>query len=79
MWEAIQPKDDKGVVDDKIDKRALAVIYQGIPEDLLLASKEAWSAVIEQFGNLEEMFVEEVIGSLKAYKERLRGKTEKSH
>ena len=51
VWEAIEPKDTKAVIDDKIDKRALAVIYQGIPEDLLLAlaekktSKEAWTAV----------------------------------
>lgn len=51
VWEAIEPKDAKAVIDDKIDKRALAVIYQGIPEDLLLAlaekktSKEAWTAV----------------------------------
>lgn len=51
VWEAIEPVDPKTVVEDKIDKRALAVIYQGIPEDLLLVladkktSKEAWNAV----------------------------------
>lgn len=51
VWEAIEPKDVKAVVDDKIDKRALAVIYHRIPEDLLLAlaekktSKEAWEAM----------------------------------
>lgn len=162
VWEAIEPKDGKATVEDKIDKQALAVIYQGIPEDMLMAladkktSKEAWGAVktmclgadkvkkarvqtlkgefealcmkdtehldefymklnglftniralgetmkeayvvkkllraisskflqiasaIEKFGNLEEMSVEEVIGSLKAHEERLRGQTENSH
>ena len=51
VWEAIESKDDKAVVEDKVDKRALAVIYQGIPEETLLTisekktSKEAWEAV----------------------------------
>lgn len=36
VWEAIEPKDPKAAVEDKIDKRALAVIYQGVPEDVLL-------------------------------------------
>ena len=162
VWEAIELKDEKGVIDDKIDKRALAVIYQGAPEEILLAiaekktSKEAWIAVktmylgadkvkaakaqtlkgefealtmreneqldefylklnglvtnirmlgekmeevyvvkkllrdvpskflqiasaIEQFGKLEEMFVEEVVGSLKAHEERLRGQSKATH
>ncbi|KAK1378600.1 DUF4219 domain-containing protein [Heracleum sosnowskyi] len=34
------------------------------------------ASTIEQFGNLEIMSVEEVIGSLKAHEERLRGQTE---
>ena len=34
------------------------------------------ASAIEQFGNLEEMSVEEVIGSLKAHEERLRGPAE---
>ncbi|WCJ34769.1 hypothetical protein M5689_016057 [Euphorbia peplus] len=159
VWEAIDPKDPKTVVEDKVDKRALAIIYQGIAEDLLLSiadkrtSKEAWEAIktvhlgadkvkkaraqtlkfefesltmketeqlddfcmklsslvtnlralgetveeayvvkkilrsvpakflqiasaIEQFGNLETMSVEEIVGSLKAHEERLRGQTE---
>lgn len=161
LWEVIEPKNPKATVDDKLDKRALAVVYQGIPEDILLAiaerktSKEAWEAVntmslgadkvkkakaqtpkgefealkmeetepldefymkinslvtniralgetlekayvvkkllravpskllqiasaIKQFGNLEEMSMEEVIGSLKAHEERVRGKSETS-
>ncbi|KAL8089642.1 hypothetical protein AgCh_039213 [Apium graveolens] len=161
VLEAIEPKDAAGVVEDKTDKRALAIIYQGIPEDLLLSladkqmSKETWNAVkmmclgaekvkmaraqtlkgefeglviketdqidefylklnglvtniralgekmeeayvvkkllkavpfkflqitsaIEQFGNLEQMSVEEVIGSLKAHEERVRGTVEQT-
>lgn len=51
VWEAIEPKDPKAVVEDKMDKRALAIIYQGISEDLLLSiadktsSKDAWEAI----------------------------------
>ncbi|XP_074336196.1 uncharacterized protein LOC141673357 [Apium graveolens] len=36
------------------------------------------TSAIEQFGDLEKMSIEEVIGSLKAYEERLRGQTESS-
>lgn len=35
-------------------------------------------STIEQFGNLEEMTVEETIGQLKAHEERIRGPTETS-
>ncbi|KAK1381042.1 putative zinc finger, CCHC-type [Heracleum sosnowskyi] len=159
VWEAIESKDPKAVVDEKADKRALAIIYQGIPDDVLLAlsekktSKAAWEAIkilfqgsdkvrqakaqtlrsdfealkmkdtdqiedfcmrlnglvtniralgekieeaqvvrkllravptkflqiasaIEQFGNLDDMSIEEVIGSLRAHEERLQGQTE---
>lgn len=34
------------------------------------------ASAIEQFGNLEEMSIEEVMGSLKAHEERLRGRSE---
>ncbi|KAL8107152.1 hypothetical protein AgCh_023814 [Apium graveolens] len=52
---AIEPKDPKGVVEDKIDKRALAIIYQGVPEDVLLSlaekksSKDTWIAIKTMF------------------------------
>ena len=36
VWEAVEPKDPKDNVEDKMDKRALAMIYQGISEDLFL-------------------------------------------
>ena len=51
VWEATEPKDPKTVVEDKVDKRALAIIYQGIAEDLLLSiaekknAKEAWEEI----------------------------------
>ena len=51
VWESIEPRDPKVAVEDKMDKRALAIIYQGIPEDLLLSitekrtSKKAWEAI----------------------------------
>lgn len=51
VWIAIEPKDEKATVEDKVDKLALAVIYQSIPEDVLLSiadkvsAKEAWDAV----------------------------------
>ncbi|XP_074337727.1 uncharacterized protein LOC141674926 [Apium graveolens] len=51
VWEAIEPKDPKVVPEEKTDKRALAMIYQGIPNEILLAmaekktSKEAWVAI----------------------------------
>lgn len=47
VWEAIEAKDPKAAVEEKMDKRALAIIYQGIPDDMLLTlagrktSKEA--------------------------------------
>lgn len=51
VWEAVEPSDPKAAIDEKVDKVALAMIYQGIPEEMLLSlaakktSKEAWSAL----------------------------------
>lgn len=48
VWDVIEPKDPKGVIENKIDKRALAIVYQGIPDDMLLTIanrktfEEAW-------------------------------------
>ncbi|XP_074327223.1 uncharacterized protein LOC141665139 [Apium graveolens] len=161
VWEAIEPKDPKAVVEEKMDKQALTIIYQAIPDDTLLAvdekksCKEAWTALktlskgadkvkqvkaqtlkaefealkmkdtehiddfcmrlnglvanirslgevigetyvvkkllravptgflqiasaIEQFENLDNMSVEEVMGSLKAHEERVQGRSETS-
>lgn len=51
VWSAVENTDPKIVIEDKTDKVALAAIYQGIPEDILLSvsekktAKEAWEAV----------------------------------
>lgn len=159
VWEAIEQKDPKSTAEERMDKIALAAIYQAIPEDTLLSvaekktAKETWYAIkilclgadkvkkaraqtlkiefettimketeqlddfcarlsgvvtniralgepveetyvvkkllravpskflqiasaIEQFGNLDTMSVEEVVGSLKAHEERLKGQTQ---
>ena len=51
VWEAIDPKSSKSTVEERTYKIALAAIYQGIPEDILLSisekgtAKEAWGAI----------------------------------
>lgn len=40
VWEAIETKDLKAAVEEKVDKQALAIIYQGIHDDILLALAE---------------------------------------
>lgn len=51
VWDAVEPRTSNTVVEVKKDKMALAAIYQGIPEDLLLSlaerksAKEAWEAL----------------------------------
>lgn len=37
---AIEPKDPKAVIEEKIDKRALTIIYQATTDDVLLALAE---------------------------------------
>lgn len=159
VWEAVDPKDPKAVIENKADKRAMAMIYQSISEELLLTLaerktlKDVWQAIktaslgadrvkkakaqtlkaefeslsmkdseqlddfclklnglvarisalgepigeeyvvkkiirelpkkflqiastLEQFGNLDTMSIEEVIGSLKAHVERISGQVE---
>ncbi|XP_023730063.1 uncharacterized protein LOC111877793 [Lactuca sativa] len=159
VWDAVEPRTANTLVETKKDNMALAAIYQGIPEDLLMTlaekktAKEAWEALkvmfvaadrvkvariqtlkaeleamsmketqniddftgkvintvsmlrtlgdkveeskvvkkllravsskflqiastLEQFGDLESMFVEKVIGRLKAYEERMKSSGE---
>lgn len=51
VWEAIESSDPKVAVDDRTDKVALAMIYQSIPEEILLSlaektkAKDAWVAI----------------------------------
>ncbi|KAI3788194.1 hypothetical protein L2E82_00924 [Cichorium intybus] len=55
VWDAVEPRTANTVVEVKKDKMALAAIYQGIPEDLLLSlaekktAKEAWEALKTMF------------------------------
>lgn len=37
VWNAIEWQDPKAPAEDKIDKAALTMIYQGIPEETLLS------------------------------------------
>lgn len=40
VWDAVEPRTSNTTVDTKKDKMALAAIYQGIPEDLLMSMAE---------------------------------------
>lgn len=44
VWNAVEPKDKNAKVEEKTDKVALAVIYQGIPEDILLSLADKTTA-----------------------------------
>lgn len=159
VWGAIEQTDPEATVEDRTVQVALAAIYQGVPEDVLLTiaeketAKEAWEMIktmcmgaekvkeakvqtlkgefeslimketdkiddfcmklsglvanirilgetmeesnvvrkilravpdkflqiasnIEQFGNVKDMTVEEVVGRLKAHEERMKGRSE---
>ncbi|XP_074341826.1 uncharacterized protein LOC141679218 [Apium graveolens] len=126
VWVAIESPDPKVPLEDKIDKVALAMMYQGLSEEMLLSiaekrtAKEAWDSLktmcrgadllnglvsnikalgdelkesyvvkkllravpskflqivstLEKFGDLETLSVEEVVGSLNAHEERMKG------
>ncbi|KAL8134468.1 hypothetical protein AgCh_009478 [Apium graveolens] len=51
VWGAIEQKGPRAAIDERTVQMALAAIYQGAPEDLLLAiaeketTKEAWEAI----------------------------------
>lgn len=51
VWGAIEQKNPKVAVEERTMQMALAAIYQGVPEDILLAiaeketAKEAWEAI----------------------------------
>ncbi|KAL8102551.1 hypothetical protein AgCh_027166 [Apium graveolens] len=51
VWIAVEPIDPKAVVDDKVDKVALVMLYQGLPEEMILSiaekgtAKEVWTAL----------------------------------
>lgn len=51
MWKAVELGDAKAVVDEKMDKISLAMIYQGMPVNTLMlitekkTTKEGWKAI----------------------------------
>lgn len=51
VWTAIEPADPKVTTKEKVDKVALAMLYQGLPKDMVLSiaekgtAKEAWTAL----------------------------------
>nr|GEZ49513.1 hypothetical protein [Tanacetum cinerariifolium] len=61
VWEAIESRTRNTAIDVKIDKLALASIYQGIPEDLLLSlaekqtAKDAWETLKMTFIGAERV------------------------
>lgn len=40
IWEAIEPKGSKVTVEEKVEKTALAAIFQGVSDDILLTLEE---------------------------------------
>lgn len=51
VWNVVEPSDAKAAIDKKMDKVALTMIYQGIPEDMILSiadkkmAKEGWDTI----------------------------------
>lgn len=57
--------------DEMAESYVVKKVLRAMPQKFLQST-----SAIEQFGDLEKMTIEEVIGSLKAYDERLRGQNE---
>lgn len=61
VWGAIEQKDPKVAVDERTVQVALAAIYQGVPEEVLLAiaeketAKEAWEAIKTMYMGAERV------------------------
>lgn len=51
VWSAVEPTDPKSVIEDNTDNVAIAMIYQEIPEKMLLSlaekntAKDVWEAL----------------------------------
>ncbi|GJS09040.1 zinc finger, CCHC-type containing protein [Tanacetum coccineum] len=84
LWEMIKPN-LTSENDTKKDKTAIAYIYQSLPEEQLLliskykTAKEVWDALKKRHvgeNHLDEMSVDEEIGRLKTFEERLKSKKE---
>ncbi|CAH9098259.1 unnamed protein product [Cuscuta epithymum] len=83
VWDAIEPADPKAEIEDRKDKMAMAAIYQGIPEEMLLSlaekktAREAWDA-LETIYMGEERVKSARIQTLKSEFEMLRMKESES-
>lgn len=44
VWTVVEQSDPEAVVEEKADKVALAMLYQGLPEDILLSIAEKGKA-----------------------------------
>ncbi|KAL8109957.1 hypothetical protein AgCh_025892 [Apium graveolens] len=61
VWLAVEPTDLKATVEEKTDKVALTMIYQGIPEQMLLSigdektAKGAWDALKTMYLDAEKV------------------------
>ncbi|KAL8104725.1 hypothetical protein AgCh_028796 [Apium graveolens] len=82
IWEAVEPKDPKGKLKRRMTKyhehEALGeTVEEGYVLKKLLRAVPARflqiTSAIEQFGKIEEMSLEEAVGSLKAHEERAQG------
>lgn len=51
IWEVVEPIDPKAMIEEKMDKVAMAAIFQVVPAEMLLSlaekrsTKEAWAAI----------------------------------
>ncbi|XP_023765161.1 uncharacterized protein LOC111913672 [Lactuca sativa] len=63
VWDAVEPRTANTLVEAKKDNMALAAIYQGIPEDLLMklaekkTAREAWDALKIMFVGVDRVKV----------------------
>ena len=77
VWDAVESKNPREVVDVRKDKMALAAIYQGLPEELLLSlaeketAKEAWETLKVMYMGAERVKTAKV-QTLKAEFEALK-------
>ncbi|KAL4589803.1 hypothetical protein LXL04_002713 [Taraxacum kok-saghyz] len=77
VWDAVEPKNLREVVDVRRDKMAMAAIYQGLPEELLLSlaeketAKEAWKTLKVMYMGAERVRTAKV-QTLKAEFEALK-------
>ncbi|KAG8084801.1 hypothetical protein GUJ93_ZPchr0010g8567 [Zizania palustris] len=80
VWEVIEPKDDEATIEEANEEMTLAIISQAISDETLMQVMAKYTTTkfvniamtIEFFGNIDTMAIEEVIGSLKVYEEKVK-------